>query len=108
MTGDANVRSASGDAVIGAVGGSVNAKTASGDIKVESVIAGTTQIDSASGDIWLGVAPGTTAWLEVQSLSGDVTSELQSADAPDEDAPAVSIQARTLSGDVAIRRAVAR
>ena len=75
---------------------------------VIAVIAGTTQIDSASGDIWLGVAPGTTAWLEVQSLSGDVTSELQSAGAPDEDAPTVSIQARTLSGDVAIRRAVVR
>ena len=108
VNGDVNLRSASGDATVGTVGGSVTAKTASGDIRVDSVTTGSVEIDSASGDVWLGVAPGTAAWLEVQSLSGDVTSELQSSDAPTEDGPSVSIRARTLSGDVAIRRAVVR
>lgn len=108
VNGDVNLRSASGDATVGAVGGSVSAKTASGDIRVDSVTIGSVEIDSASGDVWLGVAPGTAAWLEVQSLSGDVTSELQSSDAPADDGPSVSIRARTLSGDVAIRRAVTR
>jgi hypothetical protein len=106
VNGDVNLRSASGDATVGAVGGSVTAKTASGDIRIDSVTVGSVEIDSASGDLWLGVAPGTAAWLEVQSLSGDVTSELQTSDAPADDAPSVAIRARTLSGDIAIRRAV--
>ena len=106
--GDATLRSASGDAQVGQVDGSVMAKTASGDIRVDSVARGTVEIDSASGDVWLGIAHGTAAWLEVQSLSGDVTSELASSEAPGDDAPTVSIRARTLSGDVAIRRAAAR
>ncbi len=103
--GDAHVRTASGDASLGVVRGSVSAKTASGDIRIESVQEGTVQVDSASGDVWVGIAHGTAAWLEVQSLSGDVTSELEGTDAPDDDAPTVTIRARTLSGDVAIRRA---
>lgn len=105
VNGDVNLRSASGDATVGVVGGSVAAKTASGDIRVDSVTTGSVEVDSASGDVWLGVAHGTAAWLEVQSLSGDVTSELQASDDPGDDAPSVAIRARTLSGDVAIRRA---
>jgi len=106
--GGAHVRTASGDAGLGIVGGSVEAKTASGDIRIESVQHGTVEIDSASGDVWIGIAQGTAAWLEVQSLSGDVTSELDGTDAPDDDAPAVTVRARSLSGDVAIRRAGSR
>jgi len=105
---DAHVRTASGDVALGVIGGSVTAKTASGDMRIESVREGRVEVDSASGDLWVGIAQGTAAWLEVQSLSGDVTSELQGADAPDDDAPTVTVRARTLSGDVAIRRAPAR
>ena len=108
IAGDATIRSASGDAIVGDVGGSVTAKTASGDIRVESVAGGTVQIDSASGDVGLGVAAGTAAWLEVQSLSGDVSSELAESEPPHDDAPTVTIRARTLSGDVTIRRAAVR
>lgn len=103
--GDAQCRSASGDVSLGPVDGSASAKTASGDIRLESIRSGTVEIDSASGDIVIGVAEGTAAWLDVHSLSGDVASDLEGANAPDEDAATVTIRARTLSGDVDIRRA---
>lgn len=106
--GDVALRSASGDASVGPVGGSLTAKTASGDIRIESVAIGTVEIDSASGDVLVGVADGTAAWLEVQSLSGDVHSELEASEAPADDAPTVTVRARTLSGDITIRRAAAR
>jgi hypothetical protein len=41
----------------------------------------------------------------VQSLSGSVSSDLDAADAPGDDAATVSIHAHTLSGDVHVRRA---
>ena len=103
--GDVQCRTASGDVSLAAIGGSATAKSASGDIRLGSVRGGTVEIDSASGDISIGVADGTAAWLDVHSLSGDVRSDLEGAEAPQGDAPTVTIRARTLSGDVAIRRA---
>lgn len=106
--GAMRIRTASGDAFGGVIGGSVSAKTASGDVSVSSVATGSVEIDSASGDVSVGIAEGSAAWLEVQSLSGDVTSDLDAADAPADDAPTVTVRARSLSGDIAIRRAPAR
>jgi DUF4097 and DUF4098 domain-containing protein YvlB len=105
VDGDARVRTASGDVGLNHTGGSVSARTASGDVRVASVRSGTVQIDSASGDVEIGVATGTAAWLDVQSLSGSVSSDLDAADAPGDDAATVSIHAHTLSGDVHVRRA---
>lgn len=103
--GDVQCRTASGDVSLRLVGGSTTAKSASGDVRLGSVRRGTVEIDSASGDVWIGVADGTAAWLDVHSLSGDVRSDLEAAEAPEAEARMVTIRARTLSGDVAIRRA---
>src|SRR5262245_56847475 len=105
VQGDARVRTASGDVGLGRTGGSISARTASGDVRVGSVRTGTVQIDSASGDVEIGVAAGTAAWLDVQSLSGSVSSALDASDAPGDETDTVSIHAHTLSGDVHIRRA---
>jgi hypothetical protein len=105
VDGDTRVRTASGDVGVGRAGGSVTARTASGDVRVGSVTTGTVQIDSASGDVEIGVVAGTAAWLDVQSLSGTVSSSLDATDAPGDQADTVSIHAHTLSGDVHIRRA---
>jgi DUF4097 and DUF4098 domain-containing protein YvlB len=103
--GDARVRSASGDVGLKDAHGSVSARTASGDIRVGSVRRGTVEIDSASGDVEIGVAAGTAAWLDVQALSGSVSSSLEPTDTPTDEADTVSIHAHTLSGDVHVRRA---
>jgi len=103
--GDATCRTASGDIELGPVGGSAAAKSASGDIRIDSITGGTVDVDSASGDVDIGIAAGTAAWLEVQSLSGDVRSDLDTTDAPGDDAARVTVRARTLSGDIVIRRA---
>lgn len=105
IAGDARARSASGDIGLREAGGSVTARTASGDIRIDSIRRGSAEIDSASGDVDLGVALGTAAWLDVQALSGTVSSTLDPADAPGDDAETVSIHAHTLSGDIRVRRA---
>ena len=99
------MRSASGDVAVREADGSVNVRTASGDVRIESVRRGTVEIDSASGDVDVAVAVGTAAWLDVQALSGSVSSSLDPTDAPGDDAETVSIHAHTLSGDIRIRRA---
>lgn len=64
--GDAEVKSASGDVKLDAVG-SLEAKLASGDLEVAQV-AGEARVDSASGDVDLGEA---AAGVNVRTASGD-------------------------------------
>jgi DUF4097 and DUF4098 domain-containing protein YvlB len=64
--GDAEVKSASGDVKLDAVG-SLEAKLASGDLEVAHV-AGEARVDSASGDVELGE---TAAGVNVRTASGD-------------------------------------
>jgi DUF4097 and DUF4098 domain-containing protein YvlB len=102
---ETRARSASGDVNVKVVGGSVSVRTASGDVRVGVVRRGIVEIDSASGDVEVGVPTGTAAWLDVQALSGRVTSALEPTGTPGDDADTVSIHAHTLSGDISLRRA---
>jgi hypothetical protein len=101
------LNSASGDVVVDDLqhGGDVN--TASGDVELRSVREGTLKLNSASGDIGVGIATGSRLWVEAQSLSGDTSSELEleSGEVIDDDGPLVELNARTLSGDINVRRA---
>jgi Putative adhesin len=105
VAGEARVRSASGDVVVKAADGSAGVRTASGDVRIDMIRRGSVEIDTASGDVELGVAKGTAAWLDVQALSGKVSSTLEPTDAPADDADKVSIHAHTLSGDITLHRA---
>jgi hypothetical protein len=66
---------------------------------------GIVEVDTASGDVEVGIATGTAAWLDVQALSGRVSSTLEATDTPGHDAETVTIHAHTLSGDITLRRA---
>jgi putative adhesin len=105
VDGDIRVRSASGDIGLGRVGGSATARTASGDVRIASVRRGDVDVDSKSGDVEIGVPFGTAAWLDVSSVSGSVSSALDASDAPGDEVERVTIRARSISGDVRLRRA---
>lgn len=105
--GELAVNLASGDLSVGDLGGSGRCKSASGDISIATVQAGKISATTASGDVTVGVAEGVAVWLDVSSLSGDVTSELPVGDdVPDAAEGTVELHARTLSGDVTVRRSV--
>ena len=123
VSGSAELATASGDVSVSHVLGDARVRSASGDVgpregrrfgdRADGVWrrpcrlrpARAVEIDTASGDVEIGVAAGTAAWLDVQALSGSVSSALDAADAPDDDAETVAIHAHTLSGDVRVRRA---
>jgi hypothetical protein len=63
---------------------------------------------SVSGDAEIGMRPGLRLWIDASSLSGSMTSELDVSDTPpDDDAPLVELRAKSVSGDLRIRRAAA-
>lgn len=106
VEGSGKVRSASGDVELREAVGDLRVQTASGDVQLGSVSAGKLGLQSASGDVEVGIARGSTVWMDVSSMSGETSCELDPRDVPPaEGRPLVELKARTMSGDVTIRRA---
>ncbi|HEY8192311.1 MAG TPA: DUF4097 family beta strand repeat-containing protein [Gaiellaceae bacterium] len=106
--GSAKMNSASGDIRIDETADGADVNTASGDVDLKSVEGGEVKVNSASGDVDVGIAKGSRLWVEAQSLSGDTSSELElesGAPVASDEGPLVELKARTLSGDITVRRA---
>jgi Toastrack DUF4097 len=94
------VKTGSGDVTVGDAPEWVSAKTGSGDVNIDSVRKGEVHARTASGDIRAGVRAGTAAWLEVRTVSGRVSSDLQPAGEPSGDEDQVRLQLESVSGDI--------
>ena len=106
VSGEARINSASGDVSLAEAESDVRVRTASGDVELRCVVRGKVEVQSASGDVQVGIRQGSTVYIDASSMSGDMTSELGISDTPPEsDGPAVDFRARTMSGDVTVRRA---
>jgi len=106
---EASVQTASGDVLIGRLMGELTSRSASGDVIIGSAAAGSVQAKTMSGDVIVGVASGLLLWLDVNSLSGEVDSQLgpertTNPDAGADREPDLRITASTMSGDVLLRR----
>jgi hypothetical protein len=104
---DLRVNSASGDVTIGEAEHDARIRTASGDIQIRSALRGKIDITSASGDVEVGIRQGSKVFIDASSMSGDMSSELDMHDASpgESDGPNIDFRARTMSGDVTVRRA---
>lgn len=105
VTGDLRLNTAHGDISADRALTSVVAKTASGRVRIGEVVSGSVVLDTAQGDVEIGVREGTAAWLDVSSKSGVVRSDLGASEAPTESDETVEIRARTQWGDVVVHRA---
>ena len=101
--GDIQARTASGDVNIATAAGSATVTTASGDIRIGAMASGRADVNTASGDVVVGVARDVGVYLDLASLSGAVSSQLEDAQ-PSEDVT-LEVRCRTLSGDIRIARA---
>lgn len=105
VDGSMTVHTASGDVEIGAVGNGGKANTASGDITITKVIRGHARINSASGDIEVGVGAGTGVYMDISSMSGRARSDLSTSSTPaTTNEPDVTLHLRSLSGDITVKR----
>jgi hypothetical protein len=99
----AHVTTASGDVRVSRVEEEVTAKSASGDVWIEAAFGGLAEAQTVSGDIRVGVARGRDVYLDISTISGDVSNELAPAEGTAE-AP-MTVQCRTVSGDITVQRA---
>jgi hypothetical protein len=121
---DTAITAVSGDVAVGTVGGETAVKTVSGDVKVDeaardasvqtvsgdlvlgAVTQGKVNLKTVSGDIRVGIRPGSSLWVDANSVSGKTMSELELGDAPpDSDKPLVELRAKSVSGDIRVVRA---
>lgn len=99
------VKSGSGDVIVKSGDGDVDAMAGSGDLTLRRVRHGKVKAKTGSGDIAIGVATGTAAYLDIMTMSGDVRSELDGAQGPGDGDPTVEISVMSGSGDVVLQRA---
>lgn len=103
------VSSASGDLSLGEVSDGCHLRAGTGDLHVSRLVAGRAQLDAVSGDLTVGVARGTLLAVDVQTVSGDLQSDIDLDGEGWDDGPAegpkAEVIAHTVSGDVRIRRA---
>lgn len=104
VTGDARVRNANGDIDIERAGASVDAKTANGAVRVGEVVRGQVTLGTAMGDLDVGIAAGTAAWLDVNTSFGHVRNQLDKTTGPDDADRTVEVRGRTAYGDITIHR----
>ncbi len=90
---------------IARAGASVDAKSSNGSIRLGEVARGSVVLATAMGDLDVGIADGTAAWLEVNTSFGQVRNQLESATRPGDADDTVEVRGRTSYGDITIRRA---
>lgn len=102
VDGPVDVKSATGDIEIDTLGADLRAGTVSGDVRVGAARRGRVQVHSASGDTRIGVVAGTGVWLDLTTLSGRTSSDLEPGAEPlPHD---LSVTVYTVSGDIAVHR----
>ncbi len=99
------VKIGSGDLVLSEAGQAVDAMSGSGDLVLKRIEQGKVKVKAGSGDVSIGVADGTAAYLDIMTVTGDVSSDLEASDAPNGHDRTVEIHIQSGSGDIQLRRA---
>ncbi|MFJ9694153.1 DUF4097 family beta strand repeat-containing protein [Kitasatospora sp. NPDC101183] len=103
--GELEANSSNGRIHVGAAGSDVDAKSANGHIRLGRVVRGHVTLQTSVGDLEVGIAEGTAAWLDVHSKFGGVRNELGPTEGPGDARETVEVRGRTQVGNVTVRRA---
>lgn len=98
-----DVNTVSGKVEIGIAATDTTVRTASGRVKIGSLSRGQAEITTVSGEIKVHVAKGVGVFMDMSSISGRVTSELEPSDSGDQ--VDLNLRCRSASGGVKVGRA---
>lgn len=102
--GAVQINSANSNITIGRLLAGITAKTNWGQVRIGEVVSGTVHLETGRGDVSIGIAQGTAAWLDLDSKSSVVRSDLDASDGPETSDLVAEIRVRTDRGDIDIHR----
>jgi DUF4097 and DUF4098 domain-containing protein YvlB len=102
VTGDLRVSSANGHITVDVARAGVDARTASGDVRVGEVSSGEVDLYTATGEVAVGIPEGTAARLDAKTSAGRVFNSLGTPEHADR---TVKVRARSHGGNITVRRA---
>ena len=105
VTGHLRLSDTNGEMSVDRALGDVDGRTAYGAISIGEVVCGTVTLATAGGELAVGIAADTSAWLDIDTAGGAVHNELDDASGPGASGETVEIHARTGGGDIRIHRA---
>ncbi|MEV6306927.1 DUF4097 family beta strand repeat-containing protein [Actinoplanes sp. NPDC051861] len=105
VTGDLRARSANGDITVEHAGADVDAKSSNGAIRLGEVVRGSVLLGASMGELEIGIAEGTAAWLDVNTSFGQVRNLMENAVGPEDAQHTVEVRGNTSFGDITVRRA---
>lgn len=107
VTGDLRVNAANGTITVDQAQAGVEARTANGDVRLGELARGTALVQTAYGQVDVGIRQGAVAWLDLVTGFGCVQNDLDAAEGPTSGEDAVEVRARTAFGDITIHRSSA-
>jgi DUF4097 and DUF4098 domain-containing protein YvlB len=102
-TGSATATTVSGDVRVDDASDSLALKTVSGDINVGAA-GSDVKLHTVSGDAEVGLRSGARVWMDLQSMSGETSSDLDISGSRSGGDADVEIRARSVSGDIRVSR----
>lgn len=113
-SGDINLRrsdapvkgkTGSGDLRIGASAGDLDLMTGTGDVTLGGVHGGEVRAKTGTGDVTVGVAHGVAAYLDLNTVTGDVDVDLEEVAGPGDAEAQAKLVVHSGSGDIRVKRA---
>lgn len=98
-------KTGSGDVRIGASAADLDVMTGTGDVKLDGVHGGDIRTKTGTGDVTVGVAAGVAAFLDLNTVTGDVHVDLEETSGPGDAEATTSVFVQSGSGDIRVKRA---
>lgn len=104
---DAGVKAktGSGDVVVSASIADLELMTGTGDVKLGAVHGGDIKARTGTGDVSIAVAAGVAAYLDLNTVTGDVRIDLEDSNGPGDAEAQTSLAVQSGSGDIHVKRA---
>jgi len=95
----------SGDVVVSASIADLELMTGTGDVKLGAVHGGDIKARTGTGDVVIAVAAGVAAYLDLNTVTGDVRIDLEDSNGPGDAEAQTSLAVQSGSGDIHVKRA---
>jgi len=98
-------KTGSGDLQIGASTGDLELTTGTGDVILDGVHGGEVRARTGTGDVTIAVAHGVAAYLDLNTVTGDVDIDLEETSGPGDAEAQARLVVHSGSGDIRVKRA---